>query len=776
MECMKPLYAHFLTKPYGVAVAALTAAALIMTRIPLLGDLGFEFAMATAFVAAYANGFLAIFQFARLRTVPSPAGFFPVFWMLCLLTSSTLVPPLAVIGLKGLLTGLCNPLEGMAFYLLLPGITTLLAVALAMLCGLIAPRPRHAVMLFVGCTLVLLGIGIYRMVTQPPVFAYNPVIGYFPGPIYDEIVRITPTLLAARAIDLLGVVAIVAGLHAGVEPQTWTLRPARLWGRYRWPEEAGRSAARLICIAACAGLAAAHAYRASLGIAIDRTHIQRTLGGHKQTEHFDIYYDVNAQTARHIDLIALDHEYQLARLTEFLRVPPPSARIRSYIYGSPEQKKHLMGAGDTSMERPGDDEMHLNDEPFPHPVMKHELAHVLSAAFGNRLYGGSYKMGLHEGLATAADWEEGRLTPHQWSRAMRQLDLAPPLERVLGTFGFWTEAPSRSYTLCGSFVRFLIDRHGIERFKRAFPDGDIEGIYRQPLPDLIRRWEAFIDSIRLSEEELRSARQYFQQPSIFERRCAHEVAALNNEATEAYRRQRYQAAIRLFEQADALQPNHPLTLRGLLYATYWAGAHDRTDSLAARILATPQQTVGLMAEAYLMQGDLAWKHDNVAQARERYRQALALHASERTDRDALVKLDTLGRPRIRTLVREYLLAEPEDGRKLVLVRDALHIDPDFGVGHYLIGRWLFQAEAYRYALPYLLRTRALLVSAPLLEEENLQAIALCYFYMKQYDKAEEAFRRMAETTAYSGKAVRAQEWMVRCRWFAARSGNNPVLP
>ena len=50
------------------------------------------------------------------------------------------------------------------------------------------------------------------------------------------------------------------------------------------------------------------------------------------------------------------------------------------------------------------------------------------------------------------------------------------------------------------------------------------------------------------------------------------------------------------------------------------------------MLARPGQVVGLLTDAYLIQGDLSWKRGDVDTARERYEQALALHGTDRVDR------------------------------------------------------------------------------------------------------------------------------------------------
>lgn len=805
---------HFITsvlrrKPYLAATAVLTAAAAAMTQMPLVDDLGFEFAFLTAAIATFATGVMTVHLVSGWRSDGSRnTRHLALLALLFGLSLSTLLLPMAVMFVKSWISGFCNVPEGLAFYLLLPGISVLWATAVALLCALATERRRHATLLFFGVMLVSVGISVFRLATQPPVFAYNPIIGYFPGPIYDEVVVITSTLLAARAIVLVGVVAMLAGLCACFDPSARKIRPSLLLKIRRGSPDGGPDggsavhagsvtnagsatisggatsaatgvvssatgvAMRVLFLVSVAVLAAAYVYRAPLGIVIDRAHIQQTLGGHRQTAHFDIYYDSNTISAWNIDLIARDHEYQLDRVISYLDVPPPSTRIASYIYGSADQKKRLMGARHTSIERPGADEMHLNNASFPHPVLKHELVHVMSAAFGNRLFGGSYWIGFHEGLAEAVDWQDAPMNPHEWSRAMRELGLAPPLENLLSMTGFWSAASSRSYTLCGSFVRFLIDRYGLPAFKLAFPDGAVEASYGRSPAELITEWETFVDGITLREDQLRIARQRFIRPAIFRRHCPHEVAALNDRAWQAYNAQRYWNAVRDFDRVLELEPENPSALRGLLYGTYRQGDYERVESVAQRI-ERPDQTVGLLADAQLVRGDTAWKTGRIDDARRSYEAVVGLQASEAMSRAASIRKEVLDREPIRDAIMTYLTAVTGHWRLVLSVRDAGDLAPDYGTGYYLLGRWLFRSGSYEQAIEYLAKAEAIGLPDEVVRQEGLRLEAMSHFYLERFEKSAEAFGRMAAQAGTGGVARTAEAWIDRCRWYQQNGSDGP---
>lgn len=792
---------HFITsilrgKPYLSATAILTAAAAGMTQMPLVDDLGFEFAFLTAFIATFVTGLMTLrlvngWRSNRVRNTRLSV-------LLCLLfclSLSTLLLPLAVMFVKSWISGFCNVPEGLAFYLLLPGISVLWSTAVALICALATNRKLHATLLFLGAMFVSIGISVFRLATQPPVFVYNPIVGYFPGPIYDEVVVITSTLLVARTIVLVSVLAMVAGLCVCFDSSARKIRLSLLMkirgggpdggpdygpdgstagGPDSGPDgsQVGENAAtgmamRVIFLALLAVLAAAYAYRAPLGIVIDRAYIQQTLGGHRQTAHFNIYYDQNTISNWNIDLIARDHEYQLDRIMRYLDVPPPSTRIASYIYANADQKKRLMGARHTSIERPGSDEMHLNNASFPHPVLKHELVHVLSASFGNSLYGGSYWIGFHEGLAEAVDWQDAPMNPHEWSRAMRELGLAPPLENLLSMTGFWTASSSRSYTLCGSFVRFLIERYGLPAFKKAFPTGAVEESYGRKPAELIAEWETFVDGIQLREDQLRIARQRFIRPAIFRRRCPHEVAALIDRAWQAYNARRYSAAVRDFDRVLELEPENPSALRGLLYGTYRLADYERSES-AALLIERPDQTVGLLADAHLVRGDTAWKTGRLDDARRSYEAVAKLHASEDMSRAASIRIEVLDREPIRDTIMTYLTAVSGHWRLILSVRDAGDLVPDYGAAYYLLGRWLFRSGSYVEALKYLAKADALGLPGELVQQESLRLAAMAHFYLEDYENSAEYFERLAALAGASGSSGVAktwEAWIDRCRWY-----------
>ena len=246
----------------------------------------------------------------------------------------------------------------------------------------------------------------------------------------------------------------------------------------RWRKLFNSPARRVWLYLLVIGLLGFQLYTGALGIRPTRDDIARELGGLRETVHFEIFYARELEAE--IERIAEDCEFQYAQLSDYLdpEGTMQSRKVRAYIYASPEQKKRLIGARGTSVEDPFGHGFHIHAQGFPHPVLKHELAHVFTVPWSPLKV--SLKIGLHEGIAVAADWDEGKLTGHQWAKAMRQMEVAPPLSGVMG-IGFWGHAGSQSYLLAGSFVRFLVDTYGIEKFKGVFPTGNFVQHYSKDL-------------------------------------------------------------------------------------------------------------------------------------------------------------------------------------------------------------------------------------------------------------------------------------------------------
>ena len=533
------------TFSYWLWFIAFGVLALVLANVPLFNILAFEFCAVIALSISFAGAHVTLTVLRQMRRHPDAINGTPgqvvmrCFSEALIFNVGLLGLPLGIILLNAFRVENCNFGEGFLFFIILSVISCLYATASGVFFGFWIEKRWLAYLAYLSHLLVSCIPVVINLIFHPPVFAYHATFGYFPGPIYDFVIPITSTLLIARAETLLWA-SLFLGLTVSICEVS---RGTGLMPRLRWRKLFSPLTRRVWLYLLVIGLLGFQFYVGALGIRPTRGDVASELGGLRETAHFEIFYARELETD--IERIAEDCEFQYAQLSDYLDPASTiqSRKVRAYIYASPEQKKRLIGARGTSVEDPFGHGFHIHAQGFPHPVLKHELAHVFTVPWSPLKV--SLKIGLHEGIAVAADWDEGRLTGHQWAKAMRELEVAPPLSGIMG-IGFWGHAGSQSYLLAGSFVRFLVDTYGIEKFKGVFPTGNFVKHYAKDLSALETEWIEFLGTIPLRDDDVAYATYRLKRQSVFQQVCAHEMAALRDTAWRAYYRKDFITAMETF--------------------------------------------------------------------------------------------------------------------------------------------------------------------------------------------------------------------------------------
>ncbi|MBF5044924.1 hypothetical protein FGE12_21160 [Aggregicoccus sp. 17bor-14] len=756
-----------------------------LVALPLFGVPGFELGLALSLGVGLLGGGVGIaaaFQERRLIQGRDPRpkgalredGAVGSAWVAAcsamVLNTAVLVPPLVTSVLFALLSTACSPFALLGFYPLLTLPSAALAAAAGVFCGFWARGAGRALGLYALLVALSLVLTVWPLVAGPQVYAYNHFLGFLPGPLYDEALQLTAGMLWFRLQTLL-----LAAL-------LWLLAAFFLdmrEGRLRRPHV--RPGAFVLLGLVAFGVAALEERAPSLGTRMTEGYLAERLGGERLTPHFRIVYP-RGKDKLSVDRLARDLEFRHTQLAQYLGVAPVG-RITVWVYRSDEEKRQLVGAGRTQFAKPWRQELHVGDRPFPHPTLKHELAHVMAAPAGSGPFkvaavaGGLWPlMGIIEGLAVSADDPvQGGLTLHEWAAGMRKQGLAPDLRTILGPKGFYQAAPARAYTLVGSFLRHLADTYGAEKLRALYAHGDLEGTYGRSTDALVTEWEKMLDALPLDEAAVARALLRFRTPSLFARSCAREVARLSSEAAEFLASDPEQALAR-YERCSALQPDEPgfeLGAASALERLDRKGeAAQRLRQLAARVKGQDAQE----AEVQLAVADLALSRERPEEARAALERALQLAATPEATRTAQVKLAALESPARARAIGGYFRQDAEELRllRLALALEQLPRDPYL---HYLLGRRLAQAGAPRLALEHLAQALA-----PRGGEEPLPAEIRREALRLQVQSAYEAgdcgaVRHEVGALPELGRALlrEAQEWQARCD-FEDRQLKGPLVP
>jgi tetratricopeptide (TPR) repeat protein len=497
---------------------------------------------------------------------------------------------------------ICEIRRGLAFFILLPGVAVTVGTGTgSLIAELFQKKPWIALFVLMVISVIL---NLAALVWQVPIYVYSVFWGYFAGPIYDEWIPVTDTLIYERLWAF--------GLSL------FFFSSAVLSGKIRLRIPRNKE----IFITAVISLILIFTHGRIAAFDGSYKDLQNRLEGRIITRSVQMDYDksIPEKDAQWLGQLA---DFYHDRIRAFLNLRS-SRPVKIFVYANDAQKKELMGAGRTNFSKIWNDEIHVNFEDAQ-DVLRHEMTHVLANDFGKRYYG-SLRVGFLEGLAVAAEWHEAFFTPHEWAAALKKRNELPSMVTLLGPAGFFQSYSRMSYIVSGSFTRFLVDTYGIEKFKKVYADGDFEDSYEKPLTALVDEWSGFLDSIPVSAKDARLA-QWLTQPGLFQRKCVHYVADIVEAANEQYNAGQYGTASASYSKALAVDPENVrlwlMKLRAEYYVGEWAAMNSEIDSLVS----VNKLNYLTAASAQLLRGDALFQMGKTDSAARIYRKIRADYPS-----------------------------------------------------------------------------------------------------------------------------------------------------
>jgi tetratricopeptide (TPR) repeat protein len=752
------------SRPQRIAGLVVLAEAIAIGFLPLFAGPGYEQAFATGLVAPSA---VAV---ATALDGSENEGDKPFAAAVRGVESGVLAAALAlaVAFLHGLRVGACDPLGGVRLFLLGPGVGCVLAGLWGAFAAQLARgrsrRRLAAIALALAAPLGCVFAGVYRFWSSPMIFAFDPFVGYFSGTVYDTVIDPGPAMTSYRLGSLATIVSVLAAARTA---------EARPGGGVTFRARRGRARLLALAVVAAAVSLGVWVKGASLGHFSTPESIAKELGGKKSGKRCDVVHPATMRVDE-VDLLVRDCDEELVAVERSMGIAGP-ARITAYFFRDAEEKKRLMGAANTYIAKPWREEVYLQLAPYPHPVLGHEIAHVVAGSAGQgpfRVAGAAGGLwpnpGLIEGMAEAAAPDEDEISDAVWTRAMMELGILPSLDRVFG-FGFFGEASSKAYTIAGAFVGWARDRFGKDKVLAWYGGAPVTTAFGAPLAALERDFRAHLGALPVSADLLATAKARFARPSIFGRACPHAVDELRKEGDVCRDSGRVEEALRKYGGALALDPaDHGSRLSAAqLRARLEDRARGRAELQAISADERYPRTVRDRAEEAL--GDADWLDGQRAAAAAHYDVVAKRSLDEDMARTMEIKALGARDERLGPTVQRLLLGERTLPPDLLVsglsLGAAIERSPSDPILRYLEGRNLSQRGRYAEARVALEASLASGAKEARITRETLRVLAVAICSMGDRAGAAALAERVQASSVFaqgSGRRAAVLRLLDRC--------------
>jgi len=665
--------------------------------IPQFGGPGYEAALGAGLVLPAITAISVAFDVAGRR--PTPLDAFG--------RGLTVGAVLAAIGLAlvlvhGVRVGFCDAPWGVGLYLLAPFPGALLAgvwgALIALLGGRIEKRGRRRAFLILGALLAPLGgivLSLGRFYTSPMVFAFDPFFGYFAGPLYDTVIDPFWTLATYRAGTLLTLIGF-GTLAAHFDDEL-------IFQGFQRPWLTG------VCAAAWLGSALFIVEGTALGHFSTRASIEEALGQHISGARCDVAYSAGI-LRRDALLFAKDCDAELRADEAYFETAGPP-RVTAFLFANEAEKGRLMGASGTYIAKPWRREIYVQFAAYPHPVVGHELAHVVAGSFGSGPFRVSGPLGglipdpgRIEGVAVAASPNDSDdFTLDEWAKTLLDLSLLPPLTSVF-RLGFLGQNSSTAYTVAGAFVSWFKAHFGAAALRRWYAGESIEAVSGKTFAQLEAAWRADLQTVNVEPALLNEAKVRFDRPALFGRHCPRIVDKLNGVASQKLGSADTAGARAALREVLKLDP-HRTSAQFELIA---CDLKDGDEAAAVRAYAALARSKDLakleQAGALEGEGDVELRRGNLAEARKDYDAVAAVAADEDRLRTLDVKRSPANELQRRAIV-DLLIGDPVLGASFEVAAPRLAewraSEPQNGLPVYLLGKNLFGRGRFGEAAEYL---------------------------------------------------------------------------
>lgn len=496
---------------------------IFILRIPLVGIFGYEFAFLNAVVLYLIGGFCVI-HFSR-QIGKDEFKLKLIFYANWEIFSTLIAIPFCIGLIASLFFSRCPLQEGIPFYLVITVPAYLLGISTATYSSAVSRKYSYVIFLL-GFIVVLL-FPLKELFFTPQVYFYNPIIGYFPGTIYDERISINRLLIAYRILNISFAIALIY-IASSIQNRKLT--------------------AKVISFLGIFALTIVFSFlKPPLLLSTNKETLNAKLQTSTSTDNFVIHFKSKTMFDNSTKYLALLHEYYLDRVKTQLHVPFRT-KIDLYIFRNKEEKQELIGAENANVAKPWLKQIYLNYGDYEE-TLKHELVHVVAGDFGTTplRVADNFNSAMIEGLAVAIDDNYDGLPVHNLAKLAWESNYRVSIPALFEGANFFSQTSSVSYVYAGSFVKYLIENFGIQKVERLYSNMDFKKLCGKNINLLAEDYYRFLSDYKIDYNK-NKAQLYFGSKPIFKKYCPRFAANQTREASIYLQKNKLANALDLFKK------------------------------------------------------------------------------------------------------------------------------------------------------------------------------------------------------------------------------------
>ncbi len=510
------------------------------------------------------------------------------------------------------------------------------------------------------------------------------------------------------------------------------------------------------------------------GIGNGRTRISTQLAKTYETDHVVLHYADGTAVAAHIAKIAEDYEWFFHQLSGVLN-HTPTWKVQSYIYADANQMKEATGADGYIFTQPWHHEIHIpyddSSDGVDGDTLKHEMVHLVMGDFGDRFLHININRGILEGTAVAIADDLFRGPGFQdTAAAARESGHLTPATILFSQsgFGFGDASISKSYTLSGSFIGFLIDKYGIGKLESLYNTSDFAGTYGRSLEVLNTEWQDYLAGVHADEREVKRI-AYLYDDAVFRPLFKNECPRIGSReaspyelANNLFREKRYAESIAQYQDIYRREGDPRWLIR---IADIYRTQADYKNAIATlkTAAASPRLPHTTLEDAIRSLFELLITEHQWDAAAEVLAEAEKRDAATPEWREVRRRL-LKAAPAVRDLAFQGMYESKNDAA-IADLRQAIGLDPTFGIPYLLladrIGRKEGPSAAYFGINDNFLTLTDGLES---LRTRVLLRLGNIRYEQGNWQSAEDYFRRASELSPEIQPKQVATDWLARLQW------------